>query len=76
MKDDKGNTPFHEAAKMGHFFICDIIIHKLKNCQQDINPGDHEGKTPLHEAVENGHFSIAEVIMENTTNKNPEDSKV
>ena len=64
-----GNTPFHEAAKLGHLLVCQIIVEKVK----DVNPANNVGTTPLHLAAMNGHASICELIIRNADNKNPTD---
>ena len=63
-------TPFHLAAKHGHFEICQHIINNI----DDKNPGKKYGWTPLHEAAKNGHFAIFKLIIDKILgDKNPRD---
>ena len=66
-KKNDGETPFHAAARNGHFEICVYIMGKIKNK----NPGDDEGFTPHHSAAHNGHLNISEHIMARIENQNP-----
>ena len=49
-----GITPFHIAAELGHFEICQLITENI----EVKNPTTMKGWTPLHLATLNGHFDI------------------
>lgn len=57
-EDNKGQTPFHLAAKNGHLEICQIIMANV----EDKNPINHDGETPSQLAAYHGHFSVMELI--------------
>ena len=75
-------TPFHFAAKMGHFDIYKLIFDHL----HDKNPRDGNGRTPLHAAVKDiyhpglqsiikseDHIKIFKFNFENGNDVNPSD---
>ena len=69
-KDVKGVTPFHEAAKEGHWLIRQTIIERVV----DKNPKCNIGMTPLHHAAENGHVGTYQLIIKHVEDKNPENA--
>ena len=56
--DKIGWTPFHEAARNGHWKICKVIIDNVRN----INPVDNYGRTPLDVAKWKQHFKVCTLI--------------
>ena len=63
-----GTTPFHNAAYMGHYEICKLIINSV----EEKNPKNVNCTTPLHEAVYNCHLNICKLIISTAVaQKNP-----
>ena len=65
--DNRGDTPLHLAASMGHLNICKLIIKGV----QVKNPENNDGDTPLHLAAEHGHLDICKLIIKDIEDKNP-----
>jgi ankyrin repeat protein len=59
-------TPLHEAAKNGHFSVCQLIVNNTK----DLKPLNWEGKTPFDLAEEEGHEEICNLIDSAIKNQN------
>ena len=53
-------TPFHLAAKRGHFNICKLIIDAI----EDLDPKDHLDLTPYDYALERGNSSDICIFIE------------
>jgi hypothetical protein len=51
-------TPFHPAARKGHFNMCEFIFENIKG--KTIT--DHLRITPFHSAAENEHFLICRLF--------------
>ena len=68
--DDYGYTPFHLAACLGHFDLCEIIIEYIWNK----NPCNIDAVTPLHEAARQGHLKICRLIIDHTKDIDVEDN--
>ena len=64
-----GNTPLHEAAKNGHFDVCELILPLVH--VDDKNPKDGEGMTPLHCAASGLHSNICRLITNEIEDKHP-----
>ncbi|KDO30702.1 hypothetical protein SPRG_19666 [Saprolegnia parasitica CBS 223.65] len=60
---DKGSrdrtTPLHEAAKHGHFDVCQDLI----GAGADMNAKNKDGSTPLHEAAKAGQFDVVKGLL-------------
>lgn len=54
LKNEKGETPFFLACKLGHSKIVRLFINK----KIDYNSKNKEGKTPCYIAAENGHSNV------------------
>lgn len=62
IKDSKGLTPLHEAAGLGAYEACKILLHYGK-----ANPqlrASETGWVPLHEASFKGHAKVVEVLLD------------
>ena len=66
---NEGITPFHLAAKNGHFAICELIITNPNVTNK--NPKDPTWKTPFHWAAQNGFVKICHLIILYSDDKNP-----
>ena len=64
--DNNGVTPLHEAARKGHFKICQLLIDNLV----EKNPQTSEGDSVLQFATFNGHSDICKLIIDCTKNTN------
>ena len=58
-------TPFHIAAKNGHFEVCKLFIDNV----EDKNPMANF-LSPLHLAAYRGHFEICKMIIDEIEDKN------
>ncbi|EQC38314.1 hypothetical protein, variant [Saprolegnia diclina VS20] len=60
---DKGSrdrtTPLHEAAKHGHFDVCQDLI----GAGADMNAKNKDGSTPLHEAAKAGQLDVVKGLL-------------
>ena len=65
--DKYGITPFHIAAELGHFEICQLITDNI----EVKNPTTMEGWTPLHLAALNGRFDVCKLIIDYGVDKHP-----
>lgn len=61
MKDFRGETALHLAAKKGIDAHVKILIHH----KADVNALDHTGKTPLHLASAAGDLCIVTLLLDN-----------
>ena len=57
-RDNLGNFPIHEAARVGHSFIMKTLI---KN-NAKINATNHANQSPLHLAAKNGHKKVFDIL--------------
>ena len=62
--DNHGVTPLHEAARKGHFRICQLLIDNIV----EKNPQTSEGDSVLQFATFNGHSDICKLIIDCTQN--------
>ena len=71
----RGNTPLHEAAEMGHYEICQLILDQ--ESIQEKNPAANDGFTPLHLAATYGrgrpesYLKICKAILDIVEEKAP-----
>ena len=56
--DTLGKTLLHEAAEMGQFDVCKLILENV----EDKNPSDIFGETPLNIAKERKNQKIVKLI--------------
>lgn len=59
MKDERGNYPIHEAARVGKLERVKYLVSKGAN----VNARNNAGETPLHCAAYNGHIEIAGYLL-------------
>ena len=71
-KDKDEHTPFHCAAKGGHYKICKLIIDAGIRDKNPVNDYCHN-ETPLSLATYNGHASVCKLIFESAGDENPYD---
>ena len=64
--DNNGVTPLHEAARKGHFKICQLLIDTIV----EKNPQTSEGDSVLQFATFNGHSDICKLIIDSKQNTN------
>lgn len=58
-RDDRGETPLHKAARMGHF----NAVRELIRLGADLNAADTLGLRPLHWTAINGRQDIARLLL-------------
>lgn len=58
-RDDRGETPLHKAARMGHF----NAVRELIRLGADLNAADTLGLRPLHWTAVNGRQDIARLLL-------------
>ncbi len=63
--DDDDFTPLHHAATQGHYKICQFLIQKGADVNENIF-----NWTPLHAACRHGQRRIVELLLENGANPN------
>ncbi|OPY01452.1 MAG: Ankyrin repeat protein [Syntrophorhabdus sp. PtaB.Bin047] len=61
VRNDYGNTPFHEACRFGHPDIVRLLLEK--GAKVNARRKD-DGHTPLHEACMHGHVDAASLLIE------------
>ncbi|KAL5285092.1 TRPA1 family protein [Megaselia abdita] len=61
IRDGKGMTPAHHAARKNHV---NILNHIYKNCPDLVNSVDNNENTPLHLAVANDSFDALEFLLQ------------
>src|ERR1039458_6880749 len=58
-KDDKGDTPLHDAVIKGHKDVAELLLaHKA-----DVNAKNNDGFTPLSLEAFIGHKDVAELLL-------------
>jgi ankyrin repeat protein len=57
--DDKGNTPLHFAAEIGHLEFAQILLER----NADVNSQNKHGSTPLLLASELGHPDLVQLLL-------------
>ncbi|XP_062114575.1 ankyrin repeat-containing protein NPR4-like [Humulus lupulus] len=71
--NNKGDTPLHVAARLGHESFAVVLIeharaaaagHSVDYYRDVLSKVNTKGNTALHEAVLNGHFQIAKRLIE------------
>ena len=69
VKDNKGMTELHHAAKNGKENEVELMLYFV----QDRSPKDDLGMTPMHYSAENGHLKIVEMYLNHAMvlDKNP-----
>jgi ankyrin repeat protein len=72
VKNNKGETPLHNASNGGHFRIVKLLIEK----GSDVNAKAKNGWTPLSEASYKGHLEIVKLLIENKALVNIPDNSV
>ena len=58
-KDNLGQTPLHQAARISNSKIAQLLIEK----GADLNTRDKGGKTALYFALDRGNSTIAEILI-------------
>jgi len=58
-KEERGWTPLHSAAMLGHKEVAELLIDK----GADVRAVDMSGNTPLHETTAVGHTAIVEWLI-------------
>ena len=71
-KGERGSTPLHFAAWLGHKEIIEIVELLIAN-GADVNAKEEDGHTPLHLAAAWGQKEIAEVLIANGADVNAKD---
>lgn len=70
IKDHRGMTPLHCAARYGHQSIVEFLIEKR---EASLDVEDKENMTPLQHAVKLGNQLIVEQLIEKGAEVNTED---
>lgn len=58
-RDNKDNTPLHEACRKGHIAVADCLVQ----AGADVNATSTNQMTPLHVAVQGNHTELAKYDM-------------
>ncbi|MDN5304937.1 MAG: hypothetical protein PWP46_1823 [Fusobacteriaceae bacterium] len=69
-RNSDGNTPLHEAVKLGNYDIIDLLVQYT----DDINSQNINGDTPIHLAVELGDYDIVSLLLDYNANPNIENN--
>ena len=67
LKNGRGETPLHIAAKNGHLDLCKLMVKR----GLDVDSRDIYGMTPLHFAADHGNFKLFKFIYDNASEKDP-----
>lgn len=59
-KDERGNTPLSEAARLGH----NEVVQALLVARADVNAKDGDGRTALALAAQGGHDEIVRLLRQ------------
>jgi ankyrin repeat protein len=63
-RDERGNTPFHHAASMGHTKIIESLLEEAKVCKKDLTKlTNAQGNTGLNCAILNGRVNIVNILL-------------
>ena len=63
LKNERGQTVLHLAAKLGSLKICKLIVEGPE-AGIDINTKDNDGETPIHLAVGKGKLEIVKFLFD------------
>lgn len=66
IKDEAGNTPLHDSARLGFFTVSHLLIESGCN----VNLRNNSGKTPLYVAVEKKHQHLVKLLLESNADVN------
>jgi ankyrin repeat protein len=69
LADGFGNTPLHEAVRLGEPELAAFLIES----GADVNVADGSGDTPLHEAIRRGKSELAILLIESGADVNVAD---
>ena len=67
----KGDSPLHEASKMGHtavssfFFLSSFqVIDALLGAKAAVDERNTDGMTPMHLAIKSSHASAVKTLLQ------------
>ena len=71
--NNDGDTPLHEAARLGHLRFCQLINQQIPDNKHQRN---NKGKTPLDLAKDNSQIDVVELFNKWENRKSNEKNKV
>ncbi|XP_058220948.1 uncharacterized protein LOC131331127 [Rhododendron vialii] len=68
-RNDKGNTPLHEAARFGRKSVVEILLRKQQSLVRERN---RLGETPIYAAAARGHEDVFDHLIAEVLDRNQE----